>query len=131
MNQEIKAKWVAALRSGKYKQGKGCLKTADGTMCCLGVLSDLFIQENPKRAQWATEINNDGQYAFEYGVDAEEALALPLPVSVWAGLDDESDPIILSGRIGRRASELNDGVANKTIFQHTFAEIADLIEKNL
>lgn len=31
-----KALWVAALRSGEYKQGKGCLHN-DGKFCCLGV----------------------------------------------------------------------------------------------
>lgn len=37
MNSELKAKWVAALRSGQYRQGKEALY-ADGAYCCLGVL---------------------------------------------------------------------------------------------
>lgn len=41
MNQEIKAKWVAALRGGKYKQGEGCLNDGNGGFCCLGVLCDV------------------------------------------------------------------------------------------
>ena len=41
MNQEIKAKWIAALRSGKYKQGEGCLNDGHGGFCCLGVLCDV------------------------------------------------------------------------------------------
>ncbi len=32
--------WVAALRSGKYKQGRGYLRTNKG-FCCLGVFCDL------------------------------------------------------------------------------------------
>lgn len=32
----VKAKWVAALRSGKYEQGKGYLKDGN-SYCCLGV----------------------------------------------------------------------------------------------
>lgn len=36
-----KAKWVAALRSGRYSQGKGALKWQSGKVCCLGVLCDL------------------------------------------------------------------------------------------
>lgn len=36
MNQELKAKWVAALRSGEYQQATGALKVLDG-YCCLGV----------------------------------------------------------------------------------------------
>ena len=37
----VRAKWVAALRSGKYKQGSGALHCQDGAMCCLGVLYDV------------------------------------------------------------------------------------------
>lgn len=32
--------WVEALRSGKYKQGKGCLRYGDN-YCCLGVLCEV------------------------------------------------------------------------------------------
>jgi hypothetical protein len=34
--QEIKDKWLAALRSGKYQKGRRALYT-DGKFCCLGV----------------------------------------------------------------------------------------------
>ena len=34
---KFKKKWVAALRSGKYKQGQNALMTEEGTYCCLGV----------------------------------------------------------------------------------------------
>jgi hypothetical protein len=39
LNPEFKAKWVAALRSGEYKQINGELKTEKGH-CCLGVARD-------------------------------------------------------------------------------------------
>lgn len=39
MDPVIKAKWVKALRSGRYKQGVGALYDPDsGRYCCLGVL---------------------------------------------------------------------------------------------
>jgi hypothetical protein len=39
MDQELKAKWVAALRSGKFRQGRWRLYDSDtDTFCCLGVL---------------------------------------------------------------------------------------------
>ncbi len=39
MNPEIKAKWVAALRSGQYKQGDNWLHNKEtDAYCCLGVL---------------------------------------------------------------------------------------------
>jgi hypothetical protein len=41
MNAEIKQKWVAALRSGNYKQTKVCLHNKEG-YCCLGVLCDVI-----------------------------------------------------------------------------------------
>lgn len=36
---KIKAEWVAALRSGEYKQGTSFLYRSNGTYCCLGVLA--------------------------------------------------------------------------------------------
>lgn len=41
MNKEIKDRWIAALRSGDYKQGKDQLRNFDNRFCCLGVLCDL------------------------------------------------------------------------------------------
>lgn len=34
--------WIEALRSGKYKQGKGLLYTASGGYCCLGVADEVL-----------------------------------------------------------------------------------------
>lgn len=52
MKQAIREKWVAALRSGDYEQGKKSLRQEchDGvisghTYCCLGVLVDLAIRD--------------------------------------------------------------------------------------
>lgn len=41
MNKKWKAKWVKALRSGKYTQGRYQLKSADNQYCCLGVLAEI------------------------------------------------------------------------------------------
>jgi hypothetical protein len=40
MKQDIKNKWLVALRSGDYKQTKERLRDDDG-YCCLGVLCDI------------------------------------------------------------------------------------------
>jgi hypothetical protein len=40
MKAALKSKWVAALRSGKYKQVTGSLQN-NGGFCCLGVLCDI------------------------------------------------------------------------------------------
>lgn len=42
MNKEAKQLWIDALRSGKYKQGKGCLMDTNNAYCCLGVLVRVF-----------------------------------------------------------------------------------------
>lgn len=41
MKKEIADKWVAALRSGKYQQGKNVLSANENSFCCLGVLCDV------------------------------------------------------------------------------------------
>jgi hypothetical protein len=44
MTPELKEKWIKALRSGEYTQGRGALRstTKNGTCyCCLGVLADI------------------------------------------------------------------------------------------
>lgn len=42
MELELRDKWTAALRSGRYKQGTSVLhSTTHGTWCCLGVLCDV------------------------------------------------------------------------------------------
>ena len=40
MSRENGEKWLAALRSGEYEQGKGCLYSS-GKYCCLGVLEQV------------------------------------------------------------------------------------------
>lgn len=54
MDQELKAKWVEALRSGKYEQATGWLREGN-RYCCLGVLCDISGQ-----GEWEP-INNPTQ----------------------------------------------------------------------
>lgn len=42
MDSELKQKWLDALRSGQYEQGRGTMRTEDNKFCCLGVLCDLL-----------------------------------------------------------------------------------------
>ena len=44
---EARAAWVAALRSGQYKQGRGYLANK-GQFCCLGVACELAIADGVK-----------------------------------------------------------------------------------
>lgn len=44
MPKKLKARWLEALRSGKYKQGRGVLYDPNSkTFCCLGVLSHIAL----------------------------------------------------------------------------------------
>lgn len=56
---ELRKKWVDALRSGKYKQGTGCLRNTSNHFCCLGVLCDIYGE-----GLWISAGKND-QYFFD------------------------------------------------------------------
>lgn len=58
----IKDKWLKALRSGRYRQGFGRLRTASGGYCCLGVLSKI-----QKRLTDNNGTCFDGPYAHTAG----------------------------------------------------------------
>lgn len=64
MNEVAKEKWIAALRSGRYMQGKSCLKGVDGNYCCLGVLVEVFEDYYGLRFDRKT---NSSQNAVEFG----------------------------------------------------------------
>lgn len=58
MNSEIREKWCAALRSGKYAQNTNFLRTNEG-YCCLGVLEDIRLKE--QKIDWVFE-EEEGWY---------------------------------------------------------------------
>ncbi len=41
MKADLRERWIEALNSGEYKQGKKGLRLANGSYCCLGVLCDI------------------------------------------------------------------------------------------
>ena len=77
MDPTIKARWVAALRSGDYNQGHGRLHTKENgisSFCCLGVLCDLANKENIvseiiEVPSLASEYPSSGTVAVIYDVD--------------------------------------------------------------
>ena len=140
MNQEIKAQWVQALRSGEYEQGKSALHIISGdgkhTYCCLGVLCELavkagvaeVISTEPKNYKFKDSLV-PGDSLVRYGsrVDIErsgnwsETAILPESVMRWAGLRDEHGWTMPNGD---SLACLNDAGVG-------FDVIADLIEVNL
>lgn len=120
MNAEVKAKWLAALRSGEYKQGTGGL-VQNGCFCCLGVLCDLYAKQVGLDAWHDDSFYSDGVFISDEGDDLRDGNCdfPPNEVVQWAGLASENP------NAGKKtlSVENDDGVS--------FAEIADLIEAHL
>jgi hypothetical protein len=108
MKKRVKRLWLKALRSGKYKQAQGMLKTTSGQdsrYCCLGVLCEVAVAQGVIQTYCATN-----------GL-------LPDAVEEWAGLQTP-DPRLGPRVDSRNASWLNDQ-------GKSFTFIADRIEKYL
>lgn len=108
MKADIKQRWVAALRSGIYKQGKSALCKSDGTFCCLGVLCDLVVPD-----QWGELLMTSivGIKAREHNGESF------LPSS------SVLDAAGLSIKQARELAKMNDN-------NESFAVIAEFIELN-
>lgn len=113
MDEDMKARWVAALRSGEYKQGRHALKVNYSTpkYCCLGVLCEILpeVEEGP-----------DGLSFF---VGSERVGAL-------GTVRNDLDPDGPNG-IGHLRSSDREYLALLNDDGKSFAEIADYIEANL
>lgn len=111
MNQEIKSKWVAALRSGEYVQGKGRLRDTsrqEVCHCVLGVLVDLYVKEHD--SSWVGSCKSNYE--------------LPAQVRDWADVEPiAKNEVKINGDV-RSLIFHNDGGA-------TFLELADAIESQL
>src|SRR5678815_494059 len=114
MNPVVKEQWLAALRSGEYKQGRGALRQGDDTFCCLGVLCDLAVKNGVIPEPTYIDVGHRYTYVNSSG-------ALPIPVIDWAEVDS---PTVSIGLIDSELAEENDRGL-------TFLQIADLIEAEL
>lgn len=125
MNPEIKARWVAALRSGEYKQTRSAMRR-DGGHCCLAVLCAIHAAETGQDL-WVLVDAAEGK--FRYADDDNSYL--PAIVMQWAGLRHcEGASVVIDGARGTLA-EHNDGMLRESRRCRTFAEIADAIEEQL
>lgn len=108
MNIENVKKWVAALRSGKYKQCRNLLYDGVG-YCCLGVVCDLagIIPE---------KIETSKGYYYQFDGSTTK---LPIAAQKWLGTDQQSPHIGETTAIA-----LND------VDLRSFNRIADEIEKH-
>lgn len=106
------AAWVAALRSGEYKQGKSLLHNSKThAMCCLGVACELYIQAGNALTK------SDGGGALRGAVAYDHDAHVPPPrVLEWVGINSRVGGFGLNS-----LAEMNDS-------GKSFAEIADVIE---
>lgn len=134
MNEQIKADWIAALRSGEYKQTTGSLRrltprpdiNAPSGMCCLGVLCDLARKAG--LGDWTSHID-DGYFGLPSAEDYGSNVVLPEVVRAWAGLD-ENDPDV-SWYDEDSAEEKTNTLASLNDAGLDFGQIAELIEVSL
>jgi hypothetical protein len=113
LNENAK-KWIAALRSGKYAQGRAMLNSMDMKFCCLGVACEVAIQAGvPVKKE-------PGLYGQKFNYDTSFTV-LPLSVQRWLGLASASGHFKQGGDC-RSLVALNDGGL------YTFNDIADIIE---
>lgn len=112
MKTEIKDEWLIALRSGKYKQATGKLKSSDG-FCCLGVLCEAILAPKEIVKHYAVSAFIDkANYPMSVTLSPETRNEIELSLA---------DSEILMG--------MNDGSGG--FDKRTFYEIAGWIEKNL
>ena len=83
MNAELKAKWVEALRSGRYKQGRGFLRNANDEFCCLGVLCDVVDS-----SKWMHPAKDKAQFWDGLRLSVPDNIGLTFSQSSYAGLND-------------------------------------------
>jgi hypothetical protein len=102
-NQKI---WIAALRSGEYKQTRGKLRSNDLTgYCCLGVACELSKLGTFCGIYYETTVPSESSNRNTY---------IPVEVMKWLGITDWFKI--------KRLVQLND------IQDKTFSEIADFVE---
>jgi hypothetical protein len=135
--EELKAKWLEALRSGNYPQGKKRLRSEDG-WCCLGVLCNVAgIPSAFGGGEWM-----DGKKVATF--ESGDFTVLPLELANHIGMsingsfkEDQvgnGDYITINGHVYTALTQMNDGRGFETDVPAspslTFAQIADVIEQN-
>jgi hypothetical protein len=121
MKKEVMEKWVAALRSGKYEQGKGFLNK-QGKFCCLGVLCDIAEKEGVCQSRPSEAYEE----VLKYGPEAQDSTVTPKAVQAWAGFSQRfntgNPEVTVASEYTELLAELNDTGMK-------FDQIANLIEK--
>lgn len=113
--REFAEKWVKALRSGEYKQGKECLGNKDNGYCCLGIAAItagatdkmLLKSDNTTLANYLTR--------DEFGPKITNKIFENIPQQL----------------IGLYGNQLVTELTSRNDSGQSFTEIADWIEQNV
>lgn len=133
MNPQVKEKWIDALLSGKYEQGSEKLRGANG-YCCLGVLCDLYAQEQNKEWDFKGYSENSEEqntHPMDYWVFDGESEFLPDSVREWAGMTFKNPQVRVDVTDSDCEDEwfYHDEIANLNDTGYSFKELSNLIEQ--
>ena len=128
MNPEVKAKWLEALRSGRYRQSRYRLRSLDNSFCCLGVLCDIYTKEVGGSWKYDKDHFSDAYEMIGGNGDYPVTSELPGCVSNWAGVEG-CNPQVHDSK--KKIITINSTLAELNDEGKTFNEIADIIEKHL
>jgi hypothetical protein len=124
MNKEIKARWLEALRSGKYEQGTTYLKNGD-KYCCLGVLCDVVGVEPELLSERSTRSAFEGEENV-YLFDGSKSFLSPRIAN-----DVDLRTMGEFRRVVEYKGQEFDSLVQMNDRGLSFAEIADVIEQQL
>ena len=147
MKKRVLTKWLKALRSGKYKQGRGALcqinKKGTESFCCLGVLCDLYNKEQKRNKKKGLRVEKLDRESWNVGgLSSNPAFVrsyndcdgtLPTQVIKWAGFREENADGEFNDATLPELITLNDGSSGDWgdgTRARSFKQIADTIEKN-
>ena len=124
------AEWIAALRSGKYKQGRQLLCN-EGRFCCLGVLAD--ISGVPKLNKYQEGQLNE-TYMFNIpGVeqaDWKQAAWSMIPIPLWPTFLEDLDLSVMVPAMDEYGCDtLHNRLTRMNDDGFSFNEIANYIEE--
>lgn len=121
---QFRAKWVEALRSGRFKQGMGSLaheSEGQTLYCCLGVACEVYRENGGVLSKRRDDLL--GADEWEYGAD-HDTTGLPTKVAKALGITNAAELVSKTRTVMRRLdlADVNDSGG-------TFEDIARIIEQ--
>ncbi len=112
MKQEIADKWITALLSGEFEQGRHLLHN-DNKFCCLGVLCKLYAD--------ATGIQGVKSPDFDFVHYHNQTERLPIEVMKWSGM---------ASAVGVLGEDHLKSLAGMNDTGSTFVQLAEVIKQH-